>query len=80
MFEKLEMERKYIEIMIQELSLCSEDLNHLNFHAFFERFFMEGFEDELVNNPIDEEPESSGDENSRNLKSKDTAKIREVRK
>jgi hypothetical protein len=40
MFKKLELEDKYIEIIIQELSLCSTDLEHLNFHGFFERFYI----------------------------------------
>lgn len=35
MFKKLELDANYIEIIIQELSLCSSDLNHLNFHGFF---------------------------------------------
>ena len=39
MFQKLELEQKYIELIIAELSLCSDDLEHLNFHGFFERFY-----------------------------------------
>lgn len=41
MFEKLQLERKYIELIIAELSLCSDDLEHLNFHGFFQRFYIE---------------------------------------
>ena len=41
MFQKLELEDKYIELIIAELSLCSDDLEHLNFHGFFERFYIE---------------------------------------
>lgn len=41
MFRKLELEDKFIEVIIAELSLCSEDLEHLNFFGFFERFFIE---------------------------------------
>ncbi len=40
MFQKLELEDKYIELIIAELSLCSDDLEHLNFHGFFERFYV----------------------------------------
>ena len=35
MFKKLELEEKYIDLIIAELSLCSDDLEHLNFHGFF---------------------------------------------
>lgn len=41
MFKKLELEDQYIELIIAELSLCSDDLEHLNFHGFFERFYVE---------------------------------------
>ena len=40
MFKKLSLEEEYIELIIAELSLCSEDLEHLNFHGFFERFYI----------------------------------------
>lgn len=46
MFRKLELEDKFIEVIIAELSLCSEDLEHLNFFGFFERFFIEEEEGE----------------------------------
>ena len=53
MFKKLELADHYIEAIITELSLCSEDLEHLNFHGYFERFYIEeGLDD---NNAIDEE-------------------------
>ncbi len=52
MFKKLELDANYIEIIIQELSLCSSDLNHLNFHGFFERFYVENIEG-LENGRID---------------------------
>lgn len=41
MFKKLELEDQYIELIIAELSLCSDDLEHLNFNGFFERFYVE---------------------------------------
>lgn len=41
MFKRLELADHYIESIITELSLCSEDLEHLNFHGFFERFYIE---------------------------------------
>lgn len=41
MFHKLELEDKYIELIIAELSLCSDDLEHLNFYGFFERFYLD---------------------------------------
>ena len=41
MFQKLALENKYIELIIAELSLCSDDLEHLNFYGFFERFYIE---------------------------------------
>ena len=40
MFKKLALEDQYIELIVAELSLCSEDLEHLNFHGFFDRFFI----------------------------------------
>lgn len=40
MFKKLELEDEYIELIIAELSLCSDDLEHLNYIGFFERFFI----------------------------------------
>lgn len=46
MFLKLELEEKYIEVIIAELSLASADLNHLNFHEFFMRFYLEEEEGE----------------------------------
>lgn len=61
MFKRLELADHYIESIITELSLCSEDLEHLNFHGFFERFYIEdGMEEPGA---IDEEQiESSGEE------------------
>ena len=56
MFQKLELEDKFIELIIAELSLCSDDLEHLNFHGFFERFYVEDEEGGLGDpNAIDEE-------------------------
>jgi hypothetical protein len=40
LFQNLELEDPYIELIIAELSLCSDDLEHLNFHGFFERFYI----------------------------------------
>lgn len=54
MFKNLELEEKYIELIIQELSLCSLDLEHLNFIGFFERFYVENMEG-VQNGQIDEE-------------------------
>lgn len=54
MFQDLELENKYIEVIIQELSLCSLDLQHLNFMGFFERFYLDNIQD--THNPqIDEQ-------------------------
>lgn len=61
MFRKLELSDHYIDAIIAELSLCSEDLDHLNFHGFFERFYIEQSENDQetanTNQPpvIDEE-------------------------
>ena len=41
MFKKLELADNYIELIVSELSLCSQDLEHLNYYGFFERFFVE---------------------------------------
>lgn len=41
MFKKLELADHYIQAIIAELSLCSDDMQHLNFHGFFQRFFIE---------------------------------------
>ena len=58
MFKKLELEDKYIDLIIAELSLCSDDLEHLNFHGFFERFYIEDENEEyLENNAIEEQGE-----------------------
>ena len=79
MFHNLELESKYIELIIQELSLCSTDIDHLNFVGFFERFYVDNMAG-LQNGQIDEEQmESSSEEVSRNLKSKDTRKINQVK-
>lgn len=60
MFQKLELEDKYIDLIIAELSLCSDDLEHLNFVGFFERFYIDdeegGYHD---NNAIEEQGEES---------------------
>lgn len=58
MFKKLDLAEQYIEAIIAELSLCSEDLQHLNFHGFFERFYID--QEEMDNNgqvnpPINQE-------------------------
>lgn len=64
MFKQLELADHYIDAIIVELSLCSEDLQHLNFHGFFERFYIEDGMDDP--NAIDEEQiESSGEEPQR---------------
>ena len=51
LFRQLELADHFIEAIIVELSLCSEDLEHLNFHGFFERFYIE---QGLDQNAIDE--------------------------
>jgi AAA+ superfamily predicted ATPase len=51
MFKKLELADYFIEIIISELSLCSEDLNHLSIRGFFERFYLEGMQN--ADNAID---------------------------
>lgn len=57
MFQSLELESKYIEVVVQELSLCSTDLEHLNFMGFFERFYVENMDamQNSQNGQIDEE-------------------------
>ena len=35
MFQKLELADNYIDLIIAELSLCSSDLDHLNYYGFF---------------------------------------------
>lgn len=47
MFQKLQLEDKYIELIIAELSLCSDDLEHLNFYGFFERFYLDEEEENV---------------------------------
>lgn len=53
MFKKLELADNYIELIISELTLCSDDLEHLNFHGFFQRFYIENASSR--NPAIDEE-------------------------
>jgi hypothetical protein len=59
MFEKLELEKKYIELIIAELTLCSDNIEHLNFHGFFERFYIEENDpnSNIQNHPIEEQGE-----------------------
>jgi hypothetical protein len=61
----LELEHKYIELIIAELSLCSDDIEHLNFVGYFERFYIEddGFQDDV--NAIEEQGEESEEESCR---------------
>ena len=67
MFQKLELEDKFIELIIAELSLCSDDLEHLNFHGFFERFYVEDEEAGLGDpNAIDEEQVEESEESHKN--------------
>jgi hypothetical protein len=54
MFRNLSLEEEYIDLIIAELSLCSDDLQHLNFHGFFERFYF-GEDEEPTEEPIVEE-------------------------
>lgn len=55
MFKKLELEDDYIDLIISELSLCSDDLEHLNFVGFFERFYIG--DDDYEEDAIEEERE-----------------------
>ena len=59
MFLKLELEEKYIQVIIAELSLASADLEHLNFNEFFMRFYLDEEEGEYQNQPIEEQGEES---------------------
>jgi hypothetical protein len=59
MFQKLELEDKFIDLIIAELSLCSDDLEHLNFHGFFERFYIEEENEDYIDNAIEEQGEES---------------------
>jgi chemotaxis protein histidine kinase CheA len=78
MFEKLELERKYIELIISELSLCSDDLEHLNFHGFFERFYIDDDPNTDHNDAIEEQGEESEEESYRDAsrKKKSTKNIK----
>jgi hypothetical protein len=51
------LEDKYIDLIIAELSLCSDDLEHLNFHGYFERFYIEVEDEDMKfdNNAIEEQ-------------------------
>ena len=70
MFQKLELEDKYIELIIAELSLCSDDLEHLNFHGFFERFYIEEEEGYGDPNAIEEEESEESHKNTSRVKKK----------
>lgn len=64
MFKKLELADNYIQLIISELTLCSDDLQHLNFHGFFERFYIENASSR--HQAIDEQQiESSGEQRKR---------------
>lgn len=41
MFKKLELADHFIEIIICELSLCSDDLEHLSIRGYFQRFYVQ---------------------------------------
>lgn len=41
LFRKLELEENFIDLIVTELSLCSDDMEHLNFLGYFERFYIE---------------------------------------
>ena len=58
MFKKLELEDKYIDLIIAELSLCSDDLEHLNFHGFFQRFYIEDDGEEYLDHTAIQEQDS----------------------
>ncbi len=66
MFKKLQLEEKYIEVIIAEMSISSTDLNHLNFNSFFQRFY-DDEEAEYENHPIEEQGEES-EESYRDVK------------
>ncbi len=61
MFLKLELEDKYVELIIAQLSLCSDDLDHLNFYGFFERFYLDEEEENqnFYGDAIEEQREES---------------------
>ena len=55
--------------------MCSDDLEHLNFHGFFERFYIENGSSR--NQAIDEEQiESSGDDRGRTPMNRQTEDIK----
>lgn len=68
MFKKLELEDKYIEVIIAEMSICSADLNHLNFNGFFERFYDDEVDGEYENHAIQQQGEESEEQSYRDVK------------
>lgn len=53
LFKELELEKKYVDLIVAELSLVSEDLNHLDYVEFLNRFFID--KDEMGVEEVDEE-------------------------
>jgi hypothetical protein len=41
LFKELELEKKYVDLIVAELSLVSVDLEHLDYIEFLNRFYMD---------------------------------------
>ncbi len=54
--------------------MCSDDLDHLNFHGFFERFYIEDEEQDYMDNAIEEQGEESEESHKHSSRVKKQAK------
>ena len=63
LFRELELEKKYVDLIVAELSLVSEDLGHLDYVEFLNRFFID--KEDMGVEEVDEEDE---EDNSKTLK------------
>ena len=62
LFRELELEKKYVDLIVVELSLVSEDLSHLDYVEFLNRFFID--KEDMGVEEVDEEDE---EDNSKTL-------------
>ena len=62
LFRELELEKKYVDLIVAELSLVSEDLSHLDYVEFLNRFFID--KEDMGVEEVDEEDE---EDNSKTL-------------
>ena len=62
LFRELELEKKYVDLIVAELSLVSEDLGHLDYVEFLNRFFID--KEDMGVEEVDEEDE---EDNSKTL-------------